>query len=157
MKLYIVRHGAAEPSAAGGDSNRKLTGEGKDICRKMAAALKGKIKVDSVFSSPLIRARQTTEIFTAMLDLSLKIGISEELTPGSSVSDTIQELTSLGNENIMIVGHNPHLSDLTAALVSDGSLRVDMKKAAVLCIGFSGSVRAGSGDLRWLAVPRLLL
>jgi len=119
--------------------------------------LKGKIKVDSIFSSPLIRARQTAEIFSAQLGLALKVGISGELSPGSAVSDTIRELCSLGNENIMIVGHNPHLSDLTAALVSNGSLRFDMKKAAVLCIGFSGSVSPGSGDLRWVAVPKLLL
>ena len=157
MKHYILRHGAAEPSSPGGDSSRRLTQEGKDVCTRMAAALRGRIAVDSLLSSPLIRARQTAELFSAGLGVHLEVEISGALSPGSGVDETIRELSIRGSENIMIVGHNPHLSDLTAALVSNGSLRFDMKKTAVLCIDFSGSVREGSGDLLWITVPKLML
>ena len=157
MKLYILRHGAAEPSGPDGDSSRRLTEDGKEICRRMAAALQGKVAVDTLLSSPLIRARQTGELFSAGLGLHLPLEITGVLTPGSDPRETILELSSRGRENIMIVGHNPHLSDLTAALVSNGSLRFDMKKTSVLCIDFSGSVREGSGELRWIAVPKLMM
>ncbi|MEW5814480.1 MAG: phosphohistidine phosphatase SixA [Spirochaetota bacterium] len=157
MKLYILRHGAAEDLSPEGDSGRRLTPDGAAKVGKMASFLKGKISPGLILSSPLIRARQTAEIAAEKLAYPVKNIVEAEcLLPNCNVDDTIQELGSKNIDRLLIVGHNPHLSDLTAALISDGQVNVQLKKVAVACIDFETGLRRGSGILQWLFTAELI-
>jgi len=62
MKLYFVRHASASDISAS-DAARKLTNEGCEEARVAGKALvKLGAKPARIFSSPLVRARQTAEI-----------------------------------------------------------------------------------------------
>jgi probable phosphoglycerate mutase len=63
-RLYLVRHGETEWSAAGRHTGRTdipLTPRGEDAARKLAARLAG-IPFARVWTSPAIRARRTGEL-----------------------------------------------------------------------------------------------
>src|SRR6185436_6950664 len=65
MEIYIVRHAIAEdaPSKGTGDAARALTEEGRQKMKEAAAGFaKLEFSIDKIFSSPLIRAKQTAEI-----------------------------------------------------------------------------------------------
>lgn len=65
MKLYFVRHGESEANRLREFSNRGLrhglTETGKQQARALAQTLQA-VPVAAIFSSPLLRARQTAEI-----------------------------------------------------------------------------------------------
>ncbi len=68
MEFYIVRHGIAEGYAAGGDAERALTEEGRTKIAEVAAGLaRAGVEIDHLYSSPLLRARQTAEILAGPL------------------------------------------------------------------------------------------
>ena len=76
MEFYFVRHGESEANLLNIVSNRGslhgLTGKGK----QQAAALARKLKyrgITRLYSSPLLRAVQTTEILAGVLDLPYDI------------------------------------------------------------------------------------
>ena len=156
MRLYIVRHGAAEPHNPGGDFKRSLTPEGEGVLRKTAKFLDRKIQPDTFITSPFLRAKQTAALFAQVLGFSGSIDESPAFTPGTDVEETIDFLDVHGGKETIVFGHNPHLSDLVAVLVSNGSLYFDMKKAAVVRIDFEGGIRAGGGELKWAVSPSLL-
>lgn len=76
MNLYFVRHGESEANTRHVISNREstfhLTGKG----RQQAEALAGKVRdipFSAIFSSPVLRARETTEILSATLGIPYQV------------------------------------------------------------------------------------
>lgn len=155
MDIYIVRHAIAEdvPSGGGGDAARALTPEGK---QKMKEAAKGfarlEPEIERIFSSPLMRAKQTAEILAA----SLKKTVEEmkELAPGYSPAQVCEKLmTWKKGGNIMLVGHEPNCSELAAYLLEGSSgISIEFKKGAI-CLIEAESPRPGSGMLRYHFPP----
>jgi phosphohistidine phosphatase len=152
MELLIVRHAIAfehDRQRWRDDGARPLSPAGIRQSRKAAAGLKEFSKApDRLFTSPLVRARQTAQILTDVAELS----------PGGGA---LAVLTLLGRERskvVAVVGHEPGLGALLTAclLGEDGTLAIEMKKNAVACVSFEGSPRAGGAVLRWLATPRML-
>ncbi|MBL7052102.1 MAG: histidine phosphatase family protein [Nanoarchaeota archaeon] len=77
MKLILVRHGETDANLSGivqgGDSNNYLNETGINQAKKVAEVLKNE-KIDIVFSSPAIRAKNTAEeILKYHKDLNLQI------------------------------------------------------------------------------------
>ncbi|MBK8417675.1 histidine phosphatase family protein [Candidatus Villigracilis saccharophilus] len=76
MKLYFVRHGESEANTRHVISNREspfgLTALGKRQAAKLAESLKS-IPMNSIFSSPILRARETAEILSQKLQLPIHI------------------------------------------------------------------------------------
>ncbi len=76
MKLYFVRHGESEANTRHVLSNREspfgLTALGKRQAAKLAESLKS-IPMNSIFSSPILRARETAEILSQKLQLPIHI------------------------------------------------------------------------------------
>jgi phosphohistidine phosphatase len=161
MELLIVRHAIAfdrDRDRWRDDGARPLSPAGIRRARKAAAGLKEFSKApDRVLTSPLVRARQTAQILTDVAGWP-QAEEAPELSPGAP---PLVVLTLLGKnrvELVAVVGHQPGLGALlTACLLKDGpSLSIEMKKNAVACVSFDGSVRAGRGSLKWLATPRML-
>jgi phosphohistidine phosphatase len=127
LKLYLMRHGPAEDHADSGmDSDRALTGSGRDRVRGAAKLL---LELDEqplqIITSPLVRAVQTAEIVALVTKLGDREGsvqVRRELSPGGGGgAGLVAALASAGSKRVMLVGHEPDLSELTAILIAKGS------------------------------------
>jgi phosphohistidine phosphatase len=159
MKLFIMRHGIAVPEAAAGltDDERPLTQEGETKVKQVARGLRTiGVAPDRIVSSPLPRARRTAELAADTLGVpSNRVETSDVLRTGRPAESVRDWLLGRRDERLMIVGHNPTLSDLVALLVTgrpDLPL-CDLRKGGVA--GLEGDPR-GRMTLDWLARPRLL-
>jgi phosphohistidine phosphatase len=155
MKIFIVRHAIAEDSARGGDRERALTEEGK---KKMKEAAEGfarlDLEIDTIYSSPLVRAVQTAEIVAKAIGYKGTIENMEELSPGYSPKDVVNRLQSLKKTGTLaLAGHEPNCSELASHLL--GTAEVEFKKGAI-CLIETESVKPGSGRLIWHLSPQIL-
>ncbi|GGM26904.1 phosphohistidine phosphatase SixA [Pseudomonas asuensis] len=115
MRLWLLRHGEAEPRAEG-DEFRPLTAKGRDEVRRSAARLLGK-GIDAIYASPYVRAQQTAELVKEVLAYKEPIVTLPWITPDDDVSKAIDHLDSLSGRNILLATHNPFVSDLAGFLV----------------------------------------
>ena len=159
MNLYLLRHGlAAELTTTGlsKDSERPLTPKGRRKLKKIAAGIKAlELEFDVIFSSPYVRARQTAEIVAEALHAGKSLEFTSTLTPGGSHSELIKRLNQSPElREALLVGHEPHLSELISLLVSGKSgFSVTMKKGG-LCKLAVESLRVGRcASLEWLLTP----
>ncbi|MGH8160595.1 MAG: SixA phosphatase family protein [Gammaproteobacteria bacterium] len=119
--LLIVRHGPAEPAGSEGDAARRLTREGRERMRRAAAALVELApKPDQIWSSPLVRARETAAL------LAEAFGVAEAtptpfLAHGFDRGELVVELERAGSGPYVVVGHEPDVSALTAWLLGAGA------------------------------------
>jgi broad specificity phosphatase PhoE len=76
MKLYFVRHGESEANTKHVISNREstfgLTERGRGQARTLADRLKG-IPFTAIFSSPILRTRETAEILSQAFSLEYQV------------------------------------------------------------------------------------
>ena len=124
MNLYLIRHGEAAPEDV--DPTRPLTQEGRSQVAKTAAGMKERnAKIDEIWCSTKLRAKQTAEIIAQTLGVKNLIE-KDELKPNDPVAP-IAELINQTNKNIAIAGHLPFLAKLTA-LLTTGSEDKDIVK-----------------------------
>ncbi len=162
MKIYLVRHGIAyEPGGPGyeDDTQRPLTDKGREKVDKVAHVLKRLgVKPDVVLSSPYLRARQTAEILAKALKYKKdKIRLSERLVPagepGSAIAEIIEKYLV---EELLIVGHEPSISQLVSTLTtSQADLFVNIKCGSVCCLSADDFRIERKATLEWLLTPKL--
>ena len=156
-ELYLLRHGMAVDAGTCGydDRERPLTAEGEKKVRQLARGLRAlDLGLDRIVTSPLLRARQTAEIVAGILELSDQLELAEELASDRS-AESIRDWLRTRNENrLMIVGHNPNLSELTTLLVVGTKDRLigELRKGGIAALVSEGS----RWRLDWMARPRLL-
>jgi phosphohistidine phosphatase len=109
MKVVLVRHAEAAPGDP--DELRSLTPEGHEQARRLGERLRAEgLRPDTVLTSPLLRARQT--------GAGLGFGEPEPvdgLSPGATAEDVKAAVAGRG-ETVVVVGHQPDCSRITAAL-----------------------------------------
>jgi phosphohistidine phosphatase len=109
VRLYIVRHAEAAPGSP--DELRALTPEGHEQARALGRRLRDEgVRPDAILTSPLLRARETAK--------DLGLGESEpheRLAPGATADDLRAAVAGRG-ETVVVVGHQPDCSRITAAL-----------------------------------------
>jgi phosphohistidine phosphatase len=159
-ELYIVRHGiAVAPGTPGvADDVRPLTPKGEKRMKQIARGLaKLDLKLDRIVTSPLPRARATAEIIAGALDCRARLETSSVLKAGAAAASIQRWLRERNEENLMIVGHNPGLSDLISLLVlgATGPLICDLKKGGIASLA-RAAVAKDRFDLIWIATPRLI-
>ena len=118
MKLWILRHGEAEPHARR-DAERELTAHGREQVLHSAARLIGQ-PLDSILVSPYVRARQTAELVRKTLGFTSGLVTVPWLTPDSEPKFAISKLPDTGN--VLLVSHQPFVGDLISLLLH-GNLR----------------------------------
>jgi len=161
MDLYILRHGiAVEPGTPGyeTDADRPLTPEGERKLRQIADAMRAlELSFDLILSSPYLRARQTAEIVAATLGARKRLEMSDALTPSGSIKKLVELLKRRepSPESVLLVGHEPYLSELISLLLSGKeSFAVVMKKGG-LCKLTTESLKPGRcATLQWLLTPK---
>jgi phosphohistidine phosphatase len=157
-ELYVVRHGiAVEPGSPGiTDSERMLTPKGRKRMRQIACGLRRLgIAPDRIVTSPLPRARETAEIVAGVLELDHRLEESESLHASREAAAIRDWLLAQADSRLMIVGHNPALSDLVGLLTTGlaNPYVCELKKGGAAAL----SPRSGGGFvLDWVAPPRLL-
>jgi phosphohistidine phosphatase len=162
MNLFIFRHGlAVEPGTAGyEDSARPLTTEGKSKLKSIATAmLKLELSFDFILSSPYTRARQTAEIVAERLKLSGQLELVRALEPQGNFNDLIKLINkSASRENVLLVGHEPYLSELISLLVFGENQSVVVMKKAGLAKLRTTTLKAGRcALLEWLMTPKQMV
>lgn len=156
MNLYLIRHGIAEEPDVKPDSERALTGQGRKQLRTAARSLaRAGLTLDVVVTSPLLRARQTAEIFAQALDLGASQVIeSAELAPDGNPAKLLKDNRW---ESVALVGHEPYLSELASVLLTGGQDLVMAFKKGCVCALSADRLRYGRcARLEWLLQPKLL-
>jgi phosphohistidine phosphatase len=158
VQIYLLRHGIAEDGRPGiSDAERALTGEGMRKLRgvlKMARA--GGLAPSLILASPLRRAVETAEIAAKELGYSGNILRTHALTPESSPEAVWDELRGRRSEDsILLAGHEPLFSTLTAYLLGAPSMVVDFKKGALVRIDVESFGVQPRGALKWMLTARL--
>lgn len=123
MLLTLVRHGDAEaPNHSLGDAGRCLSLRGREQARATgrALALQG-ARLTHVWTSPLVRAVQTTELMLTALAFDGIVEARGDLYPDSSPSSLREALDSLDSldidADVLVVGHMPYMPALAGELL----------------------------------------
>ncbi len=151
MILYFLRHGDAVRGTTGHDSERPLS----DLGLKQAAGV-GRFLNDSnagiqqILCSPFLRARQTAESIQQEIG-SVPVSPTDDLVPSGSPRHILRELKKLNAPAVLLVGHEPHLSETISVLLSkEGKSRVEMKPCSLACLTTEDPVKGGQAILHWL-------
>jgi phosphohistidine phosphatase len=157
VELYVVRHAHAGDPARwnGADAARPLSAKGQLQADRLAQHLAAiHVDVDTILSSPKVRARETADPIAAALGLEIRI--DERLGGGLTIRGLEAVLTDAGSPlRPMIVGHDPDFSELVAELA--GAPSVPMRKGALARLDGPRPLRSGSCILRWLLPPDALM
>lgn len=161
MILYLLRHAIAEardPMRWPDDSERPLTDDGRRKMQKIAKGIASMgLGVQTLLSSPYTRARETAEIAAAQFRLQVRY--TAALTPEGNFESLVGEIQVLREvESVMLVGHEPDLSDVACRLLTGqpGGWMV-MKKGGLCKISVEHlDIRYPRARLDWLLTPKLL-
>jgi phosphohistidine phosphatase len=160
MELYILRHAIAVSRETRGlprDSDRPLTDKGRSKLRGVVRGMKALgLSFDLVLTSPYLRALQTAEIVADALGVSNKVERTEHLTPDGNPRALITLIASRGaaRARVLVVGHEPYLSQLIAVLVSgDERTLITMKKAGLCKLAIETLRYGRCASLEWLLTP----
>ena len=157
MQLYVVRHGIAVESGEGiPDDWRPLTDKGRRRFQKMARAF-GKLgrRLDLILTSPLVRAVQTAEILAGAADHG-EVAVLAELDPKFDVEAVRNAIASRAGkaEAVAIVGHEPQLSSVLAALTGVSQAEIDLENGTIVRVDVSTLTDGASADPRWWLKPK---
>jgi phosphohistidine phosphatase len=159
MEIYILRHGIAVDRGTPGykkDSDRPLTDEGEEKMHQIAKAMLAmQLKFDLILSSPYLRAQQTAKIVAGELDED--VTSSDFLVPEGNPLELIREINDEKPQRILMVGHEPDLSQLISILVTGGSnAAIELKKGG-LCKLTAEKLSFGKcATLNWVLTPKQL-
>jgi phosphohistidine phosphatase len=159
IELYLIRHGvAAERGDAWPDDNKRpLTHKGLVRLRREVNALNRLgVSFDQVLTSPLVRARQTAEVFADNLSSHPPLAVFEPLSPSGTPAQVLEELGKYSRRRrIALVGHEPNLGELAAKLIGTRTA-IEFKKGAICRIDVETLPPARAGRLRWFIAPKML-
>lgn len=161
-ELLVVRHAIAldrlESMAQGmDDASRPLTAAGQ---KKMAQATLGLKQlcpaIDTILTSPLLRAQQTAAILGDYFPAS-RVTVCQQLSPEYDTNALIHSLRTVQGKRLALIGHEPGLSTLLTTLLCgrEGSA-IELKKGGIALLQFNHYVAPGEGVLQWLLTPKQL-
>jgi phosphohistidine phosphatase len=114
VKLWVLRHGEAEPRA-NTDAERRLTAHGREQVLHSAAHLLGQ-PLQAIYASPYVRAQQTAALVHGTLGFAEPVRTAPWLTPESNVQQVVGQLERLGLAHVLLVSHQPLVGSLVGLL-----------------------------------------
>ena len=154
LQLFFLRHGKAWSRAdwREDDGLRPLTDAGEALMHAEGRAMKAMgLAPEVIVTSPLVRARRTAEIVAEELGLSARLVEDRRLAHGLDARRLAAIVEGQGAAaSLMVVGHEPDLSDTVAELTGGG--RVNFKKGALARVDVEGP-QLDDGILAWLLTP----
>ncbi|MEW5974999.1 MAG: phosphohistidine phosphatase SixA [Acidobacteriota bacterium] len=162
MRVFLLRHGIAEPAGAQNqyqDALRALTAEGISKMAKASQGLKRMgVNFDLVASSPLVRARQTAEIVADALRIEESLEIWEELLPEASAESVLEKLGAFRQRRqVLLVGHQPSMGFLASRLIfGKSTICLDFKKGGLCGVELTQVPPNQPATLLWVLPPKFL-
>jgi phosphohistidine phosphatase len=160
MNLYLLRHGIAAPRGASGfalDSKRPLTPEGEKKLRRVAKGMAElELAFDVILSSPFVRAQQTAAMVAKKFGAQDRLRLTRHLTPAGKPRALIDQINGLPPpaDHVLLVGHEPYLSELISVLVTGQTgACFAMKKAGLCKLTAEALQYARCATLEWLLTP----
>lgn len=153
MFLYLVQH--AEALSKEADASRSLSEKGIEDIKKVAGYLSGlRIKVEMICHSGKMRALQTAQILAEHLNFVKKLSYTDGLAPMDDPKMWYDRLSRM-NENIILVGHLPHLGRLASLILSSDREKnlIDFKMGGVVCLK---RFEDGKWAVEWMVIPEML-
>lgn len=154
MRLYILRHANAD-TAADTDNLRELSEKGTaqaDLLAKFF--VKHEVQLDFIFSSPLVRARQTASPIAE----ALRMQTTEVhwLSCGARPDKILLEMRALTAESVLLVGHQPDMGEFIAHLLgSPIGENFNVRKGLLTCIDLYVA-KKGGGRLDFFLPAKLI-
>jgi len=137
------------------DERRPLDEEGILQARYVGRMLSNlDIQVEQIISSPLKRALQTASLVANELAFEHAIEMDDALRPEAGLAEFQTMLSRFRKyEAVMVVGHNPSLTEFLSKTVSAGAspAHLELKKGAVAKVETSGRI----GMLHWLVTAKI--
>lgn len=153
MHLYLVQHADTKPEAE--DPQRALSDKGLAEIEKTAKLLAAKIRpsLKVIMHSGKLRAQQTAGVLADHISPVGGIRPVDGLKPNDNVAVWADYLADL-SEDVMLVGHLPHLSKLAAKLLCGDETKspVQFRNAGIVCLVRDDEER---WCLEWFIVPGL--
>jgi phosphohistidine phosphatase len=158
-ELYLVRHAIAAKRGDEwpDDTKRPLTKRGISRFRECVTGLRElDVAVDEIFTSPLVRAKQTADILAAGMDGKPPVKMLDALAPGHTAQDVMVQLAKAAKRRrLALVGHEPELGELAAHLIG-ASRPIPFKKGGVCRVDIESLTSRSAGTLIWFVAPKLL-
>ncbi|MDD2902533.1 MAG: phosphohistidine phosphatase SixA [Syntrophales bacterium] len=154
MFLYLVQH--AEAHSKEEDPARDLSEKGREDIEEVAHHLKRlNIQVRQIFHSGKTRAASTAKVLANHLQPPVGISEAPGLAPLDDPEIWADRLAHM-DEDILLVGHLPHLGKLAALLLSG-----DQEKQVInFQMGGALRLRRMQGDqwaVDWMIPPEIIL
>ena len=160
MKIFLLRHAIAElrrPNLS--DRDRRLTKAGIEELQKVVRAMKRlKVRPDEILASPYVRAWETAVIAVRGLVPAKTPTEMRALIPSGEALRIWQELKKHdAAKALMLVGHEPLLSEFAGFLLNAPQLSINFKKAGLMRIDVhTMHLERPAGALRWLLTAKQL-
>jgi len=154
--LYIARHAKSswdDPTLS--DFARPLNKRGERDAPFMAQLLKAKrVLPQLILSSPAKRAKTTAAIYHDAIKGELRFDERIYDTSAMSLLYLVQEvLSDSDHESLMLVGHNPGLTELSNIL--SNKYISNIPTAAVVAIDFEDQIAPKQGKQRFFEYPKM--
>lgn len=157
-KLYLARHAEAEPSAPEGDRERPLTRRGEAQAAALGRALRARgARPQAIAASPARRARQTAELAAEAMGCApgAILFVPEIYEASTRRLLEVINATDEAIESLMLVGHNPAFSMMTAYLAQRAISHLPPSGAIHITfeLGYWSFVTMGAGRFEWYLDP----
>ena len=158
MNLYLIRHADAVALGDNGiteDADRPLSKLGETQADMIGKTLqKKKVAFDKIVTSPLVRARQTSDLLLKSCNGQVpEVHVCADLVPEAKPRKLAKYLRKLGGAEVAVVGHLPHIAHWAGWLLGAKKAHIEMAKAGIALITCGSGPRKGLGVLQWLVTP----
>lgn len=163
MEIICVRHAVAidREEWLGTDQSddlRPLTSEGRKKFERGASGLAVLAPdVEEIWSSPLARAHETARILQGAYG---KVDVTRvsELAVGGAKERLIRKLRMSPLKKVILVGHEPDLSELVSMLLLHRGvfLDIEIKKGSAICLELQWGREVSEAKLLWMLTPKQL-
>lgn len=152
--MYLVQH--AEAKRKDEDSSRPLSEKGWEDIRNVAgfAEKTSSIHVAQIVHSGKLRARQTAELLAEHLHPDKGVLVAEGLEPMADPKIWKRNLDEIA-EDIMIIGHLPHLSRLVGYLIAEDENKevIAFRMGGIICLE---KIEGDRWMVEWVITPEII-
>lgn len=136
MLVTFLRHATAEDRGlTASDEGRALVKKGREQVQRVAEfCRRNALLPAALYCSPLLRAQQTATLLQSRLPGCPVVNRGDWLSPGAGVERVVAELQALeaeGFNDVWLIGHEPDISLLLAALLGVSPDILMIKKASL--------------------------
>lgn len=167
MRLWLLRHThalRAREEGEAADARRPLSARGRKAAKELGRFFRrtwALAPAAACWHSPLVRARETAEIFHRAAGASGPLRTVAGLAPEDDPRTIAARLDHWRGGDLVLVGHEPHLSALGTLLVNGrrSPALFELKKGAVLALERTTELHRDGRRrwiVRWQLAPELL-